>query len=215
RLLRAPEPGQPVVARLYTKKDGLASNSITSLFHSSNGKLWVGTGVGLSEFLPEANKGSGTFQNYAKDSGLSDLFVTTLAEDRDGNLWVGTESGGAMKLAANGFTTYREVDGLGGIRISQISEDRAGKLCIISGEGHINRFDGARFTSVPLPLPKGIPYWGWGWYQVMLQDSAGEWWMSTGKGLVRYPKLSRLEQLPHARPKAIYTTRDGLAGDEV
>ncbi len=37
--------------------------------------------------------------------------------------------------------------------------------------------------------------------------------MSTGQGLVRYPKLTRREQLTHARPKAIYTTRDGLMGD--
>jgi signal transduction histidine kinase len=39
--------------------------------------------------------------------------------------------------------------------------------------------------------------------------------MPTGQGLVRYPLLDRLAQLAHARPRAIYTERDGLAGKEL
>src|SRR5262249_83905 len=67
----------------------------------------------------------------------------------------------------------------------------------------------------PLTLPHGMSYWGWGWYQIMFQDHYDEWWMSTGQGLVRYPRLTSLEQLAHSRPKAIYTTREGLPTDDV
>ena len=125
---------------------------------------------------------------------------------------MGTESGGAMKLAVNGFAAYLEGDGLGHSRIGSIFEDRIGELCVTTFT-FINSFDSGRFAAVPLALPKGITRWSWGWYQNMLQDRAGEWWVSTGEGLVRYPKLTRLEQLTRARPKAIYTTRDGLMGD--
>src|SRR5262249_16003719 len=74
----------------------------------------------------------------------------------------------------------------------------------------ISRLDGGRLTAVPLHLPSGVSSWGWGWYQVMFQDSAGEWWLTSDQGLVRYPRLARLEQLGRARPKAIYKEGDGL-----
>ncbi|HSQ19770.1 MAG TPA: PAS domain S-box protein, partial [Blastocatellia bacterium] len=37
----------------------------------------------------------------------------------------------------------------------------------------------------------------------------------TRVGLYRFPKVSRIEQLASAQPKAVYTTRDGLADDDL
>lgn len=85
----------------------------------------------------------------------------------------------------------------------------------MSGSTFINRFDGGKFTTVPLRLPKGMTYWGWGWYQVMFQDHLGDWWMNTGEGLVHYPKTSRFEQLAGLQPKAIYTRQDGLGSNNI
>jgi signal transduction histidine kinase/sugar lactone lactonase YvrE len=39
--------------------------------------------------------------------------------------------------------------------------------------------------------------------------------MPTGEGLIRYPKLTSLEQITSAAPKAIYTTRNGLPANDV
>ena len=216
QLVRDPKPHSSVVARVYTTRDGLPHNIITSLYQSSDGKLWVGTGLGLSEFLPAKNKDGGRFHSYTSANGLGGEGVTTLAEDRDGNLWVGTYSGGAMRLAASGFTSYSQADGLGGISIASIFEDLAGELCVINaGNAFINRFDGRGFISAPLALPKGISNWGWGWNQIMFQDSRKEWWMNTAEGLVRYSKLSSIAQTTHARPKAIYTTSNGLPSSNI
>jgi ligand-binding sensor domain-containing protein len=60
-----------------------------------------------------------------------------------------------------------------------------------------------------------MSYWSWGWYQIRFQDSRGEWWMNTGEGLVRYPKLARIEEITYTRPKAIFTARNGLPTNEV
>ncbi len=186
RLVPEPAPGRSVVARMYTKKDGLAQSGVSCMFQSSDGRLWIGTWDSLNELLPTADKGSRQFRSYTSANGIID--VKSLGEDRDGSLWMGTGTNGAMKIAANGFTTYGDADGLGGNRVGGISEDRAGELCVISagkGKGSISRFDGRRFTAVELALPKGITRWGWGWYQNMFEDSTGEWWMSTFQGLVR------------------------------
>src|SRR5437773_2739182 len=56
QIVSEPQPNRPVVARVYTTKDGLSGNSVSCLFRSSNGRLWVGTWDALSEFLPSAEQ---------------------------------------------------------------------------------------------------------------------------------------------------------------
>jgi ligand-binding sensor domain-containing protein/signal transduction histidine kinase len=215
QLVSDPQSDRPIVAHVYTKQDGLADNSVTSLCQTASGQLWVGTGLGLSKLLPASEKGGRRFQSYTMKNGLSDLEIGTLTEDHDGNLWMGTPYSGAMRLTANGFASYKETEGLGGNGIASIFENRAGELQVLTGNGYLSRFNGGGFTATPLTLPKGITYRGWGWYQTMFQDSRGEWWMNTGQGLVRYAKAASSEQVTRARPKAIYTARNGLPASEI
>jgi ligand-binding sensor domain-containing protein/signal transduction histidine kinase len=208
-LVPDPQPHRSIVARLYTEKDGLASNGVDSLTQSSDGTLWIVTRRGLTA-LHQTPNDSGRFQTYTEANGLSRSPVTTLCEDRDHNLWLGTESGGAIRVAAAGFVTYDERDGLGSTRrVGSIIEDRAGGLCVITDDT-ISGLDGARFNAVPLRLPPGVLSWGWGWYQTIFQDSVGEWWFTSDQGLIRYPRLMNVKQLGSARPRAIYTEKDGL-----
>ncbi len=130
-----------------------------------------------------------------------------MTEDRDGNLWVASDCG-AHKIARNGFTGYVLADGLGQTQINSIFENRDGALFVISRFGEINhtkriinKFDGARFQSVEPNLPSSIWYTGWGWGQTITQDHFGEWWVPTGFGLFRFPKVERIEELARARPQ--------------
>jgi ligand-binding sensor domain-containing protein/two-component sensor histidine kinase len=216
RLVTEPVPNRPVVDHVYTNKNGLTGYWVQSLYQSSDGRLWAGTNGGLSEFIPTANGADQKFRSYTSAHGLSQGLISALTEDRDGNLWIGSENGGAMKMARNGFTSYSHADGLGSAEVASIVEDQAGALYAISAhQVFISRFDGQRFVPVQPDLPKRITYFGWGWNQITFQDHTGEWWVATGQGLCRFPRVSRVEQLAHTRPKAVYTRRNGLIGDEV
>jgi ligand-binding sensor domain-containing protein/signal transduction histidine kinase len=213
------EPGarQPRIIRVYTEKNGLPSPNTRSLYQSTTGQLWVGLSTALAEFVPQASRQGSPFRYYASKLGLRRLFVQTLAEDRDGNLWIGTDNG-AIKLARNGFTTYTEADGLGESRLSALFESRAGDLVgmtLFSAEMPLSWFEGDRFRAIRPKLPRQLTYFGWGWHQLALQDRVGEWWLPTGQGLVRYPKVSHVRQLATTPPKAIYTTKDGLDSDDI
>ena len=213
------EPGthQPRVVRVYNAKNGLSNPNTRCVFQSSTGQMWVGVSTALVEFDPRVSRDGSPFRHYVSELGVSKLFVQTLAEDLDGNLWIGTDNG-ALKLARNGFTTYTEADGLGESRVSSIFESRAGDLStmtILSSATPLSWFDGKRFTAIRPQVPRSLTYFGWGWDQLTLQDQAGEWWLPTGEGLVRYPKVSHVRQLATTPPKAIYTTRDGLASNDV
>ncbi len=207
---------KPVLVRVYKTTDGLPVNWIESLFQSADGRLWLGTEKGLVEFLPAEVKGQ-QFRLYTTANGLSSHYVMGVSEDRDGNLWIGTDSGGAMKLVRSSFTTYTEADGLAAAGADSVFENRSGELIVISsgGKHFINRFDGRRFTSVCPDFPKEITSFGWGYNQVTLQDRAGEWWVPTSQGLLRFPAVARVAQLARTPPKAVYTTRDGLPFNDV
>jgi ligand-binding sensor domain-containing protein len=215
-LVSNPMPNQPIVARAFAKKDGLAADVMWSLFQSADGRLWVGMHGGLSSFVP-ANDGSASqISSFTTRNGLTDLDVWAIAQDREGNLWLA--SNGALKLAREGFTTYREDDGLASSAISSIFADQKGQVCTISSgitKKFINHFDGKRFSAVAPNLPGQINYAGWGWNQITFQDHTGEWWVTTGEGLVRFPKVSRIEQLAHTPPKAVYHTLGDMVVDEV
>jgi ligand-binding sensor domain-containing protein/signal transduction histidine kinase len=201
----------------YTVQNGLASNWITSLLQSHDGRLWVGTKAGLCEFVASADHPGLAFRSYTTAQGLSGSEIESLAEDGEGNLWIGTESGGAMKVARNGFASYLEADGLSSTRIASIFEDRAGELCVIgsqAGKLFINWLSNGRFTDASPNLSERINY-GWGWNQIAFQDHTGEWWVPTDQGVFRFSRASAVDQLRRMRPKAIYTTKNGLTSNQV
>jgi signal transduction histidine kinase/ligand-binding sensor domain-containing protein len=203
---------------VYSAKDGLLGNPVRAILETSEGRLWIGGFGGLSE-LTSTEPDHPHFENYRAAEGLSDRGISTLAEDRERNLWVGTE--GAIKIARSGFTTYGLSDGLHDPNITSIFEDLAGDLCVLSAARNgvwINRFDGKRFRATLPRFPPEINWldnFGWGWKQTSLQDRAGEWWIPTAQGLLRFPKVAGIEQLARTPPKAFYRARNGLTPEDV
>lgn len=192
-------------ARRFTTADGLADDSVRFLYQSSDGRLWVGTQNGLSVFDGHV------FRNYTTAQGLSDNFIGRMCEDRDGNLWVSAYSGGVMRLALSGMVSYTEADGLGRRLIHAIYEDETGALVVVSDGWFVNRFDGGRFTAVRPQVPPGaaVPWTG----QAGFLDREGEWWLSSDRGLIRFGKTGRFDELAQQKPRAVYTGRDGLRDD--
>lgn len=217
QLVPDPVAGRSIVARAYTDKDGLPATWINQIFQTSDGGLWAGSNKGLIQFIPIDDRGDFRFRIYAKAHGLSYHEVASLAEDRNGSLWIGMLGGGAAKIARNGFTLFGTADGLSGA--SAVFESNGSDVLVVGTPGQsrwfINRYDGEKFIRIR-PNFQGTsgPYaYGWGWNQLVAQDHAGEWWIATGNGVCRFPKLDRPENLAHATPKAIYTTTNGLAAD--
>jgi ligand-binding sensor domain-containing protein/signal transduction histidine kinase len=188
----------------YTTQDGLSGGMVRALLQSSDGQIWIATMDGLTQFDGER------FRAFTKAHGVPG--ATSLAEDRHRNVWIGTGGAGALRLARNGFTSYTEADGLSATPIRSVLQGPAGDLHVVSVNQHIHRFDGTRFAAVRVNLSEDVGAVNSG---VALQDRAGEWWIPGGAGLYRFPKVENVEQLGRIRPKAIYTTRDGLAGDDV
>jgi signal transduction histidine kinase len=157
--------------------------------------------------------------SYHSRHGLSDVQLRALGEDADGNIWIAAESA-LLRLTRSGLVTYDTSDGLGGNSFVSALEGLDGRAYFVNGirQVWINRFDGSRFTAVR-PLTRSgrklITYMGWGIGQTVLQDHAGDWWVPTGEGLCRFSGPRKFEELSRTPPTAVYTTRDGLPGNDI
>ncbi len=213
-LVENPQPGQRVVERAYTTKDGLPNGRVEALYETRDRRLLAGTFLGLAELDRGAGRGGPAFRVYNTAHGLIDTEISAMAEDNDGNLWLGA-SGGAMKVARDGFTSFSGADGLKHTRVRAIFESRSGDLMVMSGQLFLNRFDGRRFQEIRPNYPAAFANGGWAWHQYALEDRAGEWWIGTGAGLFRFPKPSSAADLARLTPLRVYTARDGLADNAV
>jgi len=178
-----------------------------------DGRVWLATSRGLTVW-----DAAGGVTSWDTSNGLPEPAVTDIAEDRAGNLWLGTSSSGVLRLARRGFAGFSARDGLADARVNTLFTGADGSFYARSGDTldgslFLQRFDGARFTSLRPRLPKGVNYMGWGERQTVLQSRTGEWWLATGQGLVRYPAVP-FAGLAAAAP-TLFTVRDGLGGNSI
>ena len=101
------ENNQIASQQLFTEKDGLVSNYVTSIYISRNNKIWIGTDAGLT--VIENNKFTKAFnQNIIYN-------IQSIIEDPIGFLWIGTQKG-LLRLNSNNMDEsvklFETTDGL-------------------------------------------------------------------------------------------------------
>jgi ligand-binding sensor domain-containing protein len=207
-LIEAHAETEKLSVRLYTKKDGLPNNGVSSLLQTRDGRLWIGTDDSLTEY------DGVSFRSYGSKNGFVGTGIVKMFEDRDSNLWVGTQSGGLMKLSRRGFITYDVADAEGLTNIHTVFKDEAENFFVVSGNWFINQISSQGVTSFRLNVPAEAQM---GWLtNALLRDHTGEFWATTdGLGVFRFPKVNDISRLAQTKPKAIYTTANGLANNYV
>ena len=198
----------------FTIKDGLDCNKIYCILEDKDGKIWVGTEVGLCLYdgktfskiqipLPKnvpANKNP-YYQTH---------WVYHMLQAKNGKLWFVTIDGVyiydgksfihfPLNEAANGFLTSND-------KVERILEDNTGNIWLggRTNEG-VFHYDGKSVTNLkPMDLfqngPKPKAH-NWGWPQ--LQDKNGNIWFSNWGGAYLYD----------GNTFTSFTTKDGLPSE--
>lgn len=232
-LFREPQPGQPIIKRLFNTQNGLAANWVRGIWQDRQDRLWIATDRGLCRFTPSDSL-TQSFTFFNKDNGLKDYFIKQVVGDNYGNLWIGTANAGAMKFFSEGFFTFGYSDGIPAV--VSVIESINGELCFmgyIRGDRltrpltkieaklgskaffwRMSTFLNGQFAWFRPNVPKEVDF-GFGWNQIGFQDRTGDWWMATQKGLYRFSGIKKVEELATATPSAAYTTKDGLPSDYI
>ncbi|MEP7342768.1 MAG: two-component regulator propeller domain-containing protein, partial [Acidobacteriota bacterium] len=159
---------------VYTTKDGLANDFITSLCKDGEGSIWIGTHGGLSRFK------NGLFTNYTVKDGLVHNAVRGLYADTDGGIWVGGAYGG-LSYFKDGKGVTQAAQGLSlETEVISICRTRDNDLWIATSDGLFRLRDGKskKYTTNEGLLSDQIT--------CLHEDAEGNLWIGTYKGLNRY-----------------------------
>ena len=131
----------------YTYLDGLAHDSVNTIYRASDGTLWFGTeGGGVSCYDGK------TFRNFTAKDGLANDMVNVIYGDADGVLWFGT-NGGVSRYDGSEFVNFTTKDGLPNNEVMAICRDSDGLLWF-GTNGGLSRYDGKEFPPLGnLSLP--------------------------------------------------------------
>jgi len=163
----------------YTTEDGLADNSVWSIIEDHTGTLWLGTGNGISKFMPGKDDGSReNFIPFIAGDGLNNQVIRSLIEDNDNNIWISTLRNGVCKFDGINATFFTTKQGLSNDGIQAMLEDREGNIWLGTDGGGIIKCNSSAFSSITERdgLMSNLVL-------SVLEDSKGNLWFGTYKGV--------------------------------
>ena len=159
--------------KTYTQANGLAENSVFSVYQSQDGAVWAGTLTsGISKFK------DGRFVTYSTADGLASNTVSAILETRDGTIWFATPNG-LSSLSREHWSTFATGDGLPSNSVNCLFEDSSGNLWIGTSRG-LASFKSGRIQVPPDP-PDSLREEAFG----MSEDKEGWLWIATSDHVLR------------------------------
>ena len=180
--------------------DGLTSNNITSILEDKDGKIWIGTQLGLCLYdgktfakiqIPLRKNLPPNKNDHPRNSHC----VFSIMQAKSGKLWFATIDG-VYTYDGKSFTPFIVDEGAMGYmstnnNAEHILEDKAGNIWF-GGRGTegVYRYDGKSVINIKLKelstfRPDSIRT-GHNWAWPQLQDKNGNIWFSNWGGVYRY-----------------------------
>jgi len=174
---------------VYTRQQGLASDSVDVIVQGVSGELWFGGYGGLTRLQ------RGQFTRWTVHDGLPSSNVRAIYQDREGVVWIGTYDGGLARLEGRRLTRYSVRDGLFNNGVFQILEDSRGNLWMSSNRGiyRVNKGELNAFAQGELKAITSVAYGradgmfnaecNGGLWPAGIKDSDGKLWFPTQDGV--------------------------------
>jgi ligand-binding sensor domain-containing protein len=160
-------------SQTYTQAQGLAQNSVYSVYQAADGTVWAGT---LSGGVSKLSNGK--FKTYTIDNGLASNTVASILATSDGTMWFATANG--LSALWNGrWIAYTIRDGLPSENVNCLLEDSTGVLWIGTAQGLA--FRGSGHIQVAIGAPGLLQDQILG----LAEDRNGNLWIATSSRVLR------------------------------
>ena len=190
-----------IASSTYTQRDGLAGNSIDSIYREPDGTVWAGTfNEGLSRFR------DGSWHTFTTRDGLPSNTISAITGNTMGKIFVGTPDGLA-ELKDNRWVTYSTRDGLPPAAIESLFLDGAGILWIGTAKGISFLQSGT--IHVPVSAPDAL------FGEILgMAENNGWFWITTDSHVVRVKRSALLNDSFAAGDYREFGVIDGLPSVE-
>ncbi len=165
-------------AQPFKTTDQLTSNFVDSFATAPDGKLWVGTDMGIHVF--DSANPAGAWQTFNKkiDPALGGSWATAIAFAPDGTAWVAMLNGSASRYQKGAWTAFNDVSSFNTVAVDAqgrawFGDDGKGIL-VLNPDGT---------QALKLTTTEGLPGDN---IQALLTDAKGRVWIATDKGLAKY-----------------------------
>lgn len=193
------------VVRVYSVRDGLPTDQLTSLARDGEGSLWIGTwGAGVTRLSDDR------FTSISAAGGLAGDQIWAVLSDREGSVWIGTWVGGMTRLSNRAFVVFGTPEGLSNDNVRSVVHARNGVTWVSTAGGGLNRIEGDRITRIG--KNEGLPT---DETSTVLEDRDGTLWIGTyTAGVVRLQRgrietFGAAQGLPNVDVRALFQDRSG------
>ena len=187
-------------ATTFTHADGLAQDSVYSVYQVRDGTVWAGTLSGGVSKLSD-----GEFTNYTTANGLASNTVASILEAADGTMWFATPTG-LSALSKDHWQTYTVKDGLPSDYVNCLLQDSSGVLWIGTAAGLA--FRGSSRFQGPAAEPAALREQVFG----LAEDKFGSIWMATSNHVLRVNREKLLRGTLADADVRAFGLADGLRG---
>lgn len=185
---------------LYTMKQGLPFNTVTSSLEDTTGAILASTRQGLSIFE------HGRFRLHPSVQ----FPIRALCRDKHGAIWFAGKFGIARLNSDSSVTTYGVESGfpLSAAGVNSIYEDRVGTLWIATAGSGLYRFADGKFSS--FTVADGLSS---SFAESVFEDAEGNLWIgTTGGGLNRLTNTKFTTYLPSTGPTMVWSVYEDRTG---
>lgn len=202
-LTRLTMSGTALSARTFTQKDGLAQDTVYSVYTSRDGSVWAGTvSAGVSRLQ------EGRFTTYAIGDGLASNTVLSMLETTDGTMWFATPDG-LNSFSHGNWRTYQVKDGLPSNEVNCLFEDGNRTLWAGTSAGlAVRKGNGGFRGTIGEPPYLKEPIFG------IAVDAFGALWITGANHIFRVDREKLLEGKLGDGDLREYGLADGLRGIE-
>jgi signal transduction histidine kinase/streptogramin lyase len=180
----------------YTKENGLPDAEIRAVTDDDEGRLWVFSSAGLSEW-----KGNGFVNATPPDLTSEQRGVISSTRRQTGFSFF--DRGGLHIFARGQFKTYTTREGLTSLNINAVFADQSGTFWIETKDAGLNRLKGGTITTFPI---KSVAPNDETRLTAAYEDRRGNLWVARrGQGLSIWKNGSL----------TTYTTADGLSSNDI
>jgi ligand-binding sensor domain-containing protein/signal transduction histidine kinase len=197
--------------RYYTTENSaLSNNNIFSLLSDGKDTIYIATGGGGLNILDKKSGNISVYRANTDDmNGLLNDFLLTLYRDKKGDIWIATLGAGLSLIQPqdDGTLHFKSFSnrpgGLSGNTIDVMHEDRNNNFWVGTNNDGLNLLDRESGNCRVFKKEDGLPSNS---ISGILEDSKGNLWISTGRGICRFN--------PETKKFRKYRLRDGLQGNE-